>query len=128
MTEQDTLAFADGFIDAIERGDVDAVRACYAPDAKIWHNTDKLEQTVDQNLKSVAWFARKLPKRHYRIVRREALKDGFLQQHVLEAVLPDGAEWSLSACVVIKMRDGVITRLDEYIDSAETTALSALGR
>ena len=128
MAEQDILAFADRFIDAIERGDVEAVRACYAPDAKIWHNTDKVEQTVEQNLKSVAWFGRKLPKRSYRVVRREALKDGFLQQHVLEAHLPDGGTWSLSACVVIKMRDGVITRLDEYIDSAETTALAALGR
>jgi ketosteroid isomerase-like protein len=128
VTETEILAFADRFIDAIERGDADAVRACYAPDAKIWHNTDKIEQTVDQNVKSVAWFGRKLPKRNYRIVRREALKDGFLQQHVLEAELPDGGAWSLSACVVIRMKDGLITRLDEYIDSAETTALSALGR
>jgi ketosteroid isomerase-like protein len=128
VAEQDILTFADRFIDAIERGDVEAVRACYAPDAKIWHNTDKIEQTVEQNLKSVAWFGRKLPKRTYRVLRREALGDGFFQQHVLEAELPDGAAWSLSACVVIRMQDGVITRLDEYIDSAETTALAALGR
>jgi ketosteroid isomerase-like protein len=128
MNEQDILAFADRFIDAIERGDVDAVRACYAPDAKIWHNIDGVEQTVEQNLKSVAWFGRKLPDRRYRVGRREALKDGFLQQHVLEATLPDGQPWSLSACVVVRMRDGRITRLDEYIDSAETLALSALGR
>jgi ketosteroid isomerase-like protein len=128
MNEQETLAFADRFIAAIEAADADAVRACYAPDAKIWHNTDKLEQTVDQNVKSVAWFGRKLPDRRYRIVRREVLKDGFLQQHVLEATLPDGSAWSLSACVVVRMEDGLITRLDEYIDSAETLALSALGR
>jgi len=128
MDEQTTLAFADRFIAAIEHGDVEAVRACYAPDAKIWHNTDKLEQSVEQNLKSVAWFARKLPQRTYHVQRREVLKDGFLQQHVLEAKLPDGGTWSLSACVLIRMKDGVITRLDEYIDSAETTALSALGR
>jgi ketosteroid isomerase-like protein len=128
VVEAEILAFADRFIDAIERGDVEAVRACYAPDARIWHNTDKVEQTVEQNLKSVAWFGRKLPKRNYRVLRREALKDGFLQQHVLEAEMPDGGLWSLSACVVVRMQGGLITRLDEYIDSAETVALSALGR
>jgi ketosteroid isomerase-like protein len=125
---QTILAFADRFIGAIERGDADAVRACYAPDARIWHNTDKREQTVEQSLRSIDWFARKLPERKYRVQHREALKDGFLQQHVLEAVLPDGTAWSLNACVVARMQNGVIVRLDEYLDSAEAAALSNLGR
>jgi ketosteroid isomerase-like protein len=128
MDDQQTLAFADRFIDAIERGDPDAVRACYAPDAKFWHNTDKREQTVEQNLRSVDWFARKLPDRKYRVLRREVLKDGFMQQHVLEATLPDGSPWALNACVVVRIENGVIARLDEYLDSAEAAALSNLGR
>ena len=85
MTEAETLAFAERFVHAIQVGDVPAVRACYAPGAKIWHNTDDVEQTVDDNVKVLEWFMRKLPDRHYRVLRREALKDGFLQQHVLEA-------------------------------------------
>jgi ketosteroid isomerase-like protein len=61
-------------------------------------------------------------------VRREALKDGFLQQHVLEATLPDGTPWKMSACVVVRIENGLITRLDEYIDSAESGALRVFGR
>ncbi len=57
-----------------------------------------------------------------------ALKDGFLQQHVLEATLPDGTAWKISACVVVKMENGLITRLDEYLDSAEAKALRSVGR
>jgi ketosteroid isomerase-like protein len=125
MTPRDYTDFAKRFVDAIEAGDVEAVRACYAPDAKIWHNHDGLEQTVDQNLKAVAWFARTLPNRRYRVTRREALPDGFLQQHVLEATLADGAPWALDACVVARMKDGVITRLEEYLDSAQAAALSS---
>jgi len=124
MQSEDVMAFADRFVAAIEAGDVDAVRACYAPDAKIWHNNDRVEQTVDQNLKVLAWFMRKMTDRKYRIVRREALSDGYLQQHVLEGALPDGRAFSMSACCVIRMQDGVITRLDEYIDSAEAAVLS----
>lgn len=126
MQSNEVLAFAERFVDAIEGGDVEAVRACYAPDAKIWHNNDGLEQTVDQNIKVLNWFMRKLPNRKYRIVRREALSDGFLQQHVLEATLPDGRPFKLSACCVIRMQDGVITRLDEYIDSAEAAQLNGI--
>ncbi len=128
MTEADILDLAERFMGAIQAGDAEAVRACYAPDAKIWHNNDGLEQTVDQNLKVLSWIARKLPERHYRVLSREALKDGFLQQHVLEATLPDGTAWAMPACVVVRMKDGKVTRLDEYLDSAHSAALTALGR
>ena len=128
QTDQDVLAFADRFVGAIQSGDTDTVRACYAPDAKLWHNTDGIEQTVDQNMKVLEWFIRKLPDRNYRILRREVLPDGFLQQHVLEATLPDGRPFKMSACCVIQMKDGVISRLDEYLDSAEAAVLREFGR
>ena len=124
MTEQETLEFAERFLGAIEHGDVATVRACYALDAKIWHNNDEIEQTVDQNVRVLEWFMRKLPDRRYRVIRRQALPDGFLQQHVLEATLPDGTPWRLPACVVVRIQDGLITRLDEYLDSAHTLALN----
>jgi ketosteroid isomerase-like protein len=128
VTEQDILDFADRFVGAIQAGDVAGMRACYAPDARIWHNNDGLEQTLDENVKVLKWFIRVLPDRRYRVVRREALKDGFLQQHVLEATLPDGQPWAMAACVVVKMENGLITRLEEYIDSAALAPLSQLGR
>jgi ketosteroid isomerase-like protein len=52
------------------------------------------------------------------------LPDGFLQQHVLEATLPDGTAWAMDACVVVRMKDGLIVRLDEYIDSAKAAELT----
>jgi ketosteroid isomerase-like protein len=128
MTPQEYLDFAERFVGAIQTGDTAAVRACYAPDAKLWHNNDGIEQTVDQNMKVLDWFIRTLPDRNYRVLRREPLPDGFLQQHVLEATLPDGSKWAMDACVVVRMRDGLITRLDEYIDSAKSGALRAFGR
>ena len=128
MTEAEILALADRFMGAIEAGDGDTVRECYAPDAAIWHNFDDVTQTVDQNMKVLRWMARVLPGRHYQVKCREALKDGFLQQHVLEATLPDGTAWTMPACVIVRMKDGKITRLDEYLDSAHSAALSNLGR
>jgi ketosteroid isomerase-like protein len=128
VTEAETLEFAERFVNAIQTGDVATVRACYAPGAKIWHNTDNVEQTVDENIRVLDWFIAKLPDRNYRVLRRVALPDGFLQQHVLEATLPDGTAWTMDACVVIRMENGLITRLDEYLDSAQGKALRAFGR
>ena len=128
MTPQQYIDFARHFVGAIQSGDADTVRACYAPDAEIWHNNDGTVQTVDQNMKVLAWFMRVLKDRNYRVTRLEALSDGFVQQHVLEATLPDGTAWALDACVIVKMENGVITRLDEYLDSAQTAALAGLGR
>jgi ketosteroid isomerase-like protein len=128
MNAQDYIAFAQKFVGAIQSGDTATVRACYHPDAKLWHNNDGIEQTVDQNMKVLDWFIRALPDRNYRVTRLEALPDGFMQQHVLEATLPDGTKWAMDACVVVRMENGVITRLDEYIDSAKSAQLRAHGR
>lgn len=125
MSPQDHLDLARRFIGAIEAGDIDAVRACYAPDAKVWHNNDGVEQSVDENIRVLKWVIRTLPDRRYRILRLEALPDGFLQQHVLEATLPNGKPWSTDACLVVRAKDGRITRLDEYLDSARSAELIA---
>ena len=126
QSAQEILKFAEHYVSAIERGDVSAVRACYAPDAKLWHNTDGLEQTLEDSMKVLGWMVKTLTDRRYRIVRREALSDGFLQQHVLEATLPSGDTFRMSACCVVRMKDGVITRTDEYLDSAATKVLRDL--
>jgi ketosteroid isomerase-like protein len=128
VSEQDILDLADRFLTGVQAGDQDGVRACYAPDAIIWHNFDGVEQTVDQNMRSLRWFARTLRDRRYRILRRAAIKDGFVQQHVLEATLPDGTAWAMPACVVATVRDGLIVRLDEYLDSAHAAVLQTIGR
>ena len=118
------LDLARRFVGAIERGDTDAVRACYPPDARIWHNNDGIEQTVDENMKVLGWMARTLPAREYVVSHLDALPDGFVQQHVLRATLPNGATWELPACVIVRVRDGQIVRLDEYLDSAHVARLT----
>lgn len=128
MTEQDILEFAERFVGYVQAGDGEAMRSCYAPDAKIWHNTDNVEQTIDDNIKVLNWFVQTLPDRNYRVLRREPLKDGFVQQHILEATLPDGTPWKMDACVVVRMKDGLIVRLDEYLDSAAGAKLRPWGR
>jgi uncharacterized protein len=124
MTD-DALAIAERFFSAVERGDLEAVKAIYAPDAVIWHSHDLKEQGVDENLRVLNWMARNLTSRRYRVHRRVAISGGFLQQHTLEAMTA-GGPFSMPACIVVEVKNGRIARLEEYLDSARVAELSRL--
>ena len=122
------LALAARLCTAIETGDIDAVRAIYAPHARIWHNTDGVDfpgQTVDENLKVLAWMSRFLTDRRYDIVARAATATGFVQQHVLRATIAaTGEAFAMPACIICTVVAGRIVQLDEYMDSAHVAPLT----
>jgi len=118
------LALARRFIDAVEAGDVEAARACFAPDARIWHNFDDVEQTVDQNMALLEWMMRKASSRTYRITRLEEISGGYLQQHVLKLRSHAGEELTMHACAIVTVADGRIQRIEEYLDPAPTARLA----
>jgi ketosteroid isomerase-like protein len=121
---RESLEVADRLFKAIERGDVDAIRNIYSPDAQIWHNTDGAVQSVDENLAVLAWVVKHIGEIAYTDVRRAPTPTGFVQQHVLRGRMKSsGREIALPACIVCTVSGGRITRLDEYLDSAQTAAL-----
>jgi ketosteroid isomerase-like protein len=122
---ENTLALAKRFFDAIEKGDIDAVRAIYAPDAVIWHNNDNLETSREDNLKVLTNFIKAVPTRHYLDRRVGAFDGGFVQQHLLKGKLANGKDLALACCIVCEVKDGRITRLDEYFDSAALAVFRA---
>jgi uncharacterized protein len=121
----DALSLAERFFSAIERGDIEAVKAMYAPDARIWHSHDLKEQSVEENLRVLGWMSRNLSSRRYIVHRRVAIPGGFLQQHTLEATTR-GGPFTMPACIVVEVRDGRIARLEEYLDSGRVAELGRL--
>ncbi|MEO6124838.1 MAG: ketosteroid isomerase [Ilumatobacteraceae bacterium] len=124
LTDAETHAFADTFIAAILAADVDAVIAMYAPGATIWHNFDNVDQTPQENARTLKAMHRILPGFHYDEIRRTVLPDGFWQQHVLRAPTASG-EFAMAAALKITIERGLITRLEEYLDPAPFVALVA---
>ena len=68
---------------------------------------------------------RAVPGLRYDIVRRVPAPGGVLQQHVLRGLLPNGAEVELHAAMYLQVRDGHITRIEEYLDSAKRASIKA---
>lgn len=115
------IALLDRIIAAAEAGDATDLFEIYTPDAVIWHNHDNREQTVEQNAKLLVGMSRWVSDRRYTDRRISAYDGGAVQQHVLRGTrVSTGEEVALHACAVITVNEeGRITRLDEYIDSAE---------
>lgn len=124
MTHPDALQVAERLFAAIPKGDLDAVREIYAPDARIWHNHDGVVQDPAANLAVLGWIVSNLRDISYDEIRRAPTPGGFVQQHVMRATLPNGKRFELTACIVCTVVAGRITRLDEYLDSAALAALA----
>lgn len=123
MNEQ-SIQIAEKLFRAIENGDVEAIRNIYTPDTKIWHNNDGIAQSVEQNLAVLKWVINNIQGVEYTEVRRQPTPSGFVQQHVLRGRFRD-KEIALPACIVATVEGGHITRLDEYLDSAQTAVFAS---
>ncbi|WP_225992316.1 nuclear transport factor 2 family protein [Actinomadura montaniterrae] len=124
MVERSIEQLADEFVVAVETGDLDAIRtSLYAPDAEIWHNTDGKVIGVEENLRVLGWLTGVLREMRYTGIQRRLTPDGYVQQHVLRGVVPNGDELTLRACFIVTVKDDRITRLDEYLDPAQSRCL-----
>ena len=117
-------AVANRFLDALNAGDVEAARACYHPDAEIWHDFDGVTQTVDQNMQLMAVMGKRASRRAYVIRRLEPIEGGYLQQHTLELTTLAGQDLVAEAVALVRVGDdGLIHRLDEWINPAPLAPL-----
>lgn len=120
------IALLDRIVAAAEAGDPSDLADIYADGAVIWHNHDDREQTVEQNARLLVKMGEWVDDRRYTERRVTAFEGGAVQQHVLRGTRRStGEEVALHACVVIAVDDdGRITRLDEYIDSAQAATFA----
>ncbi|MBN9569690.1 MAG: nuclear transport factor 2 family protein [Alphaproteobacteria bacterium] len=86
----DIAALAKKFFDRIEQGDISVLREVYAPNVEIWHNTDELVQSLEDNVQTLQGFAQRIPKREYTNRRLQVFPGGFVQQHRLVGTRKDG--------------------------------------
>lgn len=113
---------ANRFSEAACARDVEGLRKVYAPDMVVWKNTDQNERDVEEHLSTYATNTAALKSIRYSDVRIMPFEGGFVQQHTITADLGDGRALSFPCCVVARVREGRIARLEEYFDSAVFTS------
>lgn len=114
---------ASNFFAAIERGDLDAVRELYSPEAEIWHNVTNRSQTREENLALLRFFTGRVAERRYEVLAREFFSGGFVQRHILHGKLKSGELVTAPVCLVVHVSKGKIERLFEYLDPATVSSV-----
>ena len=119
---------ANALFTAIEQGDTATIEALFDDDVAVWHAGDRRDNDRARALRVLDWFISSTTERRYDIFDRQFFSSdsglGFVQQHLLHAVGTNGASIALRVCIVIKVgTNNLISRIDEYFDPADMTAL-----
>ena len=117
--DSQTLELCDRFFDSLERKDYDAVEACYAPEAVIWHSHDCLYQPRADNLAMLKRGMETQEKVRYKDRRVRVFEGGFVQQHTIKVTYATGFVGTMDVCFVAYVRDGMISRIYEYFDTGQ---------
>ena len=125
MSEHDGEVI-DRFYAGLASGDLTACLACLAPEALIWHCFDGLVLDAEGSLPGWQALIAGFPQRAFCDVRRSPIAGGYVQQHVMTAKTQAGDMVGWAICVVVKIKNGLITRIDEYIDRAGKFAVADL--
>lgn len=115
---------ADRLFATIEQGDGEALAAMWADDIVVWRQGGGRERDKPRALSVIGWFVGATADRRYEVLDREVFDTGFVQQHMLHATSRAGEKVALRVCMVVKLgEDGLIRRIDEYLDPADLAPL-----
>jgi ketosteroid isomerase-like protein len=120
MTKSEITELATALMAAVKVGDVDTVKALYAPDVILWHTNDRVNMTAEQSVRTLAWIHKHVKGVRYEELRIVALDDGFVQQHVMRA---DSPVVDMPCMLRAWCKKGRITRIEEYFDSADAAPI-----
>jgi len=127
MTAARNNDIADRLFAAIEAGDCAILAELWSDDVTVWRLGGGPARDKARALKVIAWFVDSTTDRRYEVLDRQVFVGGFVQQHTLHAVDATGTPLSFRACLVVKVSvDGLITRIDEYLDPADLAPLIRL--
>jgi len=114
---QDDTGLADQFYRALSSGDIVECERLFTADAVVWHNFDLTEKTPAEALAPVAVMS-SLDAR-LEVVEHLPFPGGWLRQHRLHFSFPGGQDHILAVIQRVYVRDGLIARVDEYMDTGQ---------
>lgn len=123
MPSNDELVAA--FQDALA-GNGDAFVASLAPGAVIWHNHDRQDVDALQNMAAVNMLSQIAEDLVTESRLHTPIDGGFLYQYVTRGrVRANGNAFEMQNCLIVHTNtDGLITRIDEYVDPTVGAQLS----
>ena len=116
MATHDQMATA--FDAALTGRDPDDFVALLAPGAIVWHNHDRKEVDARENMAAIGMLGQLVDNLKNERVLLSPTDTGFVLQFVIRgSVRSSGNDFEMQNCVVVTTTDdGLISRIDEYVD------------
>ena len=119
MSEQTgKVEVVERFYQALVAGNLVGMRDCCTPDAEFWHCFDGVVQTPDEACQGWGALFDGFAERRVSDATQVLIPAGVVERHLFKVRTHDGHWKAWAVCNIIYLRDGLIARLDEYIDRA----------
>lgn len=118
----DSTEICEALFDAFEKGDEDRVRALCTSDMEVRQNNNP-PMDLDSLLEFSKAVLRVVKDFRYENAKRSRTATGFVEEHSIRGVLPDGSDLDLAVCVVADVRNGKVCYLREYLDVSAASGL-----
>ena len=117
------LAVAERYAAATRGNDTAAFLALCTSDAVTWHNTDDRAEPIENTAKGMAWLHRKVLDLAWTDVALLPTSTGFVSQTVMTGTA-GGGPLRIHSCLIVTLNDdGLVTRIDEFLDPTQTAPL-----
>ncbi len=124
LSDDDKLALARRFARASRTNDREAYAALCAPGAVTWHNFDEVEVTTEQTVRTIGWLHRTVTDLAWADLALLPTPTGFVSQTIMTGTVK-GRPLKVHSCVVATLDgNGLVARVEEYLDSAQTAVLA----
>ena len=120
----DNTEIAERLFAALAGKDCQAVRSLCSPHLRVRQNNGK-PIGLETLLKFSGAVGRLVTDFRYGDPVRAATETGFVEEHSVRGTLPSGKTLDFRVCVVADVRDGKVTDVREYFDSAAAAGLIA---
>lgn len=104
--------------DALSAGSAAEARKAFSPDAVSWHSFDQQEQDLDTVIASFEQLIANSAARGIADIHRIEIPGGVVQEHAFWMETQGGVRMAWPVCLVVRIEDGLIARINEYMDRA----------
>ena len=116
MNDKEAEEFSKELLERLERSTPEHLGELFAPGGIVWHNHDRVDMTWEDDVVMLPEFRKQVQGQKYQYVYSAGTTDGFVLMFVMTGTRTNGEAMQMHNCCVVKMRDGKILRIDEYVD------------
>ena len=127
MNDKEAEAFSRDLLNRLENSTPEHLGEMFGPGGIVWHNSDYIDMTWEDDLTMLPGMRAAILNQKFNYVYSAGTTDGCVLMFVMTGTRITGEEMQMHNCCVVRMKDGKIQRIDEYVDPNAVAGMQAAG-